>query len=87
MSPILVLALTLVPTFLAVGLFVAVVIGIHLEPRYGMATKARNPLSALARRVLGIHVIRPDDSHSDDHREECLTGQSTDWWNTGGGDQ
>jgi hypothetical protein len=82
-----VLALTFVPVFLAVVVFVAVVVGIHSEPRHEMTTKAQRPLAAITRRLLGVHVLKPVDTHADDDREECLTGQSTDWWNKGGWDR
>jgi hypothetical protein len=41
----------------------------------------------MVRRLLGVYVGRPADPPSNDDREECLAGQSTDWWNTGGGNR
>jgi hypothetical protein len=40
----------------------------------------------MVRRLLGVYVGKPTDTVTDD-REECLTGQSTDWWNKGGGNR
>jgi len=39
----------------------------------------------MVRRLLGVYVGKPTDTITHDDREECLTGQSTDWWNKGGG--
>jgi hypothetical protein len=54
-----------------------------------MTTKAQGPLTAIVRRLLGVHVSRPADTGTDvnDDREECLTGNTTDWWNNGGWDR
>jgi hypothetical protein len=41
----------------------------------------------MVRRLLGVHVARPADADADDNREECLTGNSTDWWDKGGWDR
>ena len=75
--------------FLAVVAFVAVVVAIHSEPNHqGMTTQAQRPLAAMVRRLLGVYIRRPADLDADDdNREECLTGNSTDWWNTGGWDR
>ena len=64
--------------------FVAVVIGIHSEPRRQMATKAQGRLAAMVRRLLGVYVARPTSATPEDNREECLTGSSADWWTKGG---
>jgi hypothetical protein len=87
MSSAIVLALIFVLIVLAVVVFVAVVIGIHSEPHHQMTTTAQSPLAAIVRRLLGVYVGKPTDTDPYDHREECLTGQSTDWWNKGGGDR
>jgi len=84
MSPIIVLALVIALAVLAAVVFVTVVIGIHSEPRPQMATRAQRPLAVLVRRMLGVYVSKPTDPATDDNREECLTGQSTDWWHRGG---
>ena len=36
------------------------------------------------RRLLGVYVGKPADTDAEDNREECLTGNSTDWWTKGG---
>ena len=88
MSPITVLALVFALAVFAVVVFVAVVVGIHSESHHReMTTRAQRPLTALVRRLLGVYVGKPTDMVPDDHREDCLTGQSTDWWNKGGGIQ
>jgi hypothetical protein len=87
MAPLIVLALVFALAVLAVVVFVAVVVGIRSEPRYQMATRPQRPLAALIRRLLGVYVGKPSDAGSDDNREECLTGSSTDWWNKGGWDR
>jgi hypothetical protein len=87
MSSTIVLALTFVLIVLAVVVFVAVVVGIHSEPNHQMTTTAKRPLAAMVRRMLGVYVGKPAETDADDLREECLTGQSTDWWNKGGWDR
>jgi hypothetical protein len=82
-----VLALVFVVAILAVVVFVAVVVAIHSEAPYQMSTRPQGPLSAVVRWLLGVYVAKPADTDTDDHREECLTGQSTDWWNKGGGNR
>jgi hypothetical protein len=84
MSLIIVLALVFVLAALAVIVFVAVVVAIHSEPNNQMTTRAQSPLGAMVRRLLGVHVSKPAARDVDDDREECLTGNSTDWWNKGG---
>jgi hypothetical protein len=84
MPAIIVLAVVAALAILAAVVLVAVVVAIHSEPHYQMATKAQRPLAAMVRRLLGVYV---GDPPSNDDREECLTGQSTDWWNKGGGDR
>lgn len=79
MSLAIVLALVLVPMVLAVVVFIAVVVGIHSEPSFQMTTRAQRPLAVMVRRLLGVYVAKP----ADDDREECLAGQSTDWWTKG----
>jgi hypothetical protein len=86
MSSAIVLALIFVLTVFVVAVFVAIVVGIHSEPRNQMTAKAHSPLAAMTRRLLGVYVIRPTDTDTD-HREECLTGQPTDWPNKGGWDE
>jgi len=86
MSSALVLALIFLLAVLALVVFFAVVVGIHSEPHHEMATRAPRPLAAMVRRLLGVYVAKPADMNSDD-REECLTGQSTDWWSKGGWDR
>ena len=84
MSAVLVLALIFILIIFALVVFGAVVVGIHSEPHHEMTTKAQRPLAAMVRRMLGVYVGKPADTNADDHREECLTGQSADWWNKGG---
>ena len=85
MSTMIVLALVLALTLFAVVVFVAVVLGIHSESRYQeMPTKAQRPLAVMVRRLLGVYVGKPADTGAEDNREECLTGNSTDWWTKGG---
>jgi hypothetical protein len=88
MSPLIVLALVFALAVFAVLVLVAVILGIHSEPRYQeMTTKAQRPLTAVVRRLLGVYVSKPADADAVDNREECLTGNSTDWWNKGGWDR
>jgi hypothetical protein len=89
MSSIIVLALVFALAVCAAVVFVAVVVAIHSEPHYRMATKAQRPLAAVVRRLLGVYVGESADADTDavDNREECLTGNSTDWWNKGGWDR
>lgn len=82
MSPIIVLALVFGLTVVAALVFAAVVIGIHSEPHFQMATEAQRPLAAKVRRLLGVYVAKPTNTDADD-RKECLTGSSIDWWNRG----
>jgi hypothetical protein len=85
---VIVLALVFAIAVLALIVFVAVVVGIHSEAPYQMSTRPRGLLAAMVRRMLGVYVGKPADTDTGDHREECcLTGQSTDWWNKGGGDR
>jgi hypothetical protein len=87
MPAIIVLAVVAALAILAAVILVAVVVAIHSEPHYQMAAKAQRPLAAMVRRLLGVYVGKPADPPSNDDRDECLTGQSTDWWNKGGGDR
>lgn len=84
MSTLIVLAVILVLAVFAVVVFAAVVIGIHSDPHFQMTTKAHRPLAALVRRLLGVYVAKSANTDTDDSREECLTGNATDWWNKGG---
>ena len=87
MAPFIVLALVFALAIFAVVVFVAVVVGIHSERHYReMTTKPQGPVGAMVRRLLGVYVAKPTDRVTGD-REECLTGQSTDWWNKSGGNQ
>ena len=71
--------------FLAVIVFVAVVVGIRSESHHReMTTQAQRPLAAMVRRLLGVYVGKPADAETVDDREECLTGHPTDWWDNGG---
>ena len=83
MPAIIVLLLVFALVVLAVVVFVAVILGIHSEPHNQMTIKAHRPLATMVRRLLGVYVSKPADADADD-REECLTGQSADWWNNGG---
>jgi hypothetical protein len=83
MSLTIILALVFALAVVAVVVFAAVVIGIHSEPHFQMTTKAQRPLAAKVRRLLGVYVAKPANTDADD-REECLTANSTDWWNRGG---
>jgi hypothetical protein len=88
MTPLVILALVATLAVLAVVVLVAVIIGIHSEPSRQMATQARGPLSAMVRRLLGVYVARPNNADpTSDDREECLTGNSADWWDKGGWDR
>ena len=81
---IIVLALVLTFAVLAVVIFVAVVVGIHSEVPYQMSTTPRGPLAAVVRRLLGVYVGKlADTDTAGDDREECLAGNSTDWWDNG----
>jgi hypothetical protein len=83
---IVVMTLILAVALLTVIVFVAVVVGIRSEPScQEMTTHAQRPLASMVRRMLGVYVGRPTVADTRDDREECLTGHSTDWWNTGGG--
>ena len=86
MSAIIILALVLALAGLATVVFVAVVLAIHSEPHYRMTAKAQRPLTAIVRRLLGVYVGESADVNTDDDREACLTGNSTNWWNKGGRD-
>ena len=86
MSSTIVLAFIFFLIVLALLAFIAVVVGIHSEPHHEMATRAQRPLAAMVRRLLGVYVAKPAETDPDD-REECLTSQSTDWWNKGGWDR
>ena len=87
MSPIMVLTLVSGLAVAAVMVLVMVVMGIRSERRYRMSTRPQGLLDALVRRLLGVYVGRPADAEDRDDREECLTGQSADWWNKGGWDR
>ncbi len=83
MSPFMVLTLVSGLAVATVTVLVLVVMGIRSERRYRMGTRPQGLLNALVRRLLGVYVSRPDDEEGTDDREECLTGNSTDWWNNG----
>jgi hypothetical protein len=84
MSPLTVLVLVSALAILTVLMFVAVVLGIRSESGYReMSTRAQRPLAVVVRRLLGVYVGKPADTDAD-NREECLTGNSTDWWTKGG---
>jgi hypothetical protein len=52
-----------------------VVAGIRSEPPHeGLSSRAPNPLSAMVRRMLGVHVRRPGDTNTS--REVCLAGHA-----------
>jgi NADH:ubiquinone oxidoreductase subunit 6 (subunit J) len=87
MAPFIVLALVFALAVFALVVFVAVVVGIQSERHHReMTTKPQGPVGAMVRRLLGVYVGKPADTVSDE-REECLAGQSTDWWNKGGGNR
>ena len=86
MPAIIILAIVLALAGLATAVFVAVVLAIHSEPHYRMTAQAQRPLAAVVRRLLGVYVGESADVNTDDDREACLTGNSTDWWNKGGRD-
>lgn len=88
MSTLIVLALITALGAFVVVVFMAVVIGIHSESHHReMTTRAQRPLAVMVRRLLGVYVGKPADTDASDDREECLTGNSTDWWNKGGWDR
>ena len=84
MSAIIVLALVSTLALLAGIVLVAVVTAIHSEPRNRMTAKPQGPLTAMVRRLLGVYVRESAEEDARDDREECLAGNSTDWWNKGG---
>lgn len=72
-----VLAFVLAVAVLATLAFVALVVGIHIEPSHDeMRTIPVCPLAALTRRVLGVSVRRPADLGFGAyvHHEPSLTG-------------
>jgi hypothetical protein len=80
-----VIALVVTLAVIAVFLFVAVVVGIHLEPPHQeLSGRAEGPLAAIARRMLGVYVGKPTSAMADQDREECLAGHSTEWRNADG---
>jgi hypothetical protein len=84
MSPFIVLTFVSGLAFAALTVLVLVVMGIRSERRrYRMSTRPEGLLDALVRRLLGVYVSRPAHGQDTDDREECLTGNSTDWWNNG----
>jgi hypothetical protein len=83
---VIVLALVLAGTVLAVVILIAVIVGIHSEAPYQMSTHPQGLLSAIVRRLLGVYVGKPADTDTaNDDREDCLTGNgnSTNWWDNG----
>jgi hypothetical protein len=83
---VIVLAIVLAGTVLAVVILVAVIVGIHSEAPYQMSTRPQGRLSAMVRRLLGVYVGKPADTDTDgDDREDCLAGNgnSANWWNNG----
>jgi hypothetical protein len=87
MAAFIVLALVFALAVFGMVVLIAVVVGIHSERHHReMTAKPQGPVGAMVRRLLGVYVAKPTDTVADD-REECLTGQSTDWWNKGGGNQ
>jgi hypothetical protein len=81
------LGLVLAILIVAVVIFVAVVVGIRSEPSYQMNTTPQRPLAAVIRHLLGVYVARPTDTESGDDRGECLTENSTEWWDKAGWDR
>jgi hypothetical protein len=54
-----------------------VIAGTWSEPRHErLSIQPPNPLSAMARRLLGVYVRRPGDA--DTSREVCLAGHAAD---------
>jgi hypothetical protein len=87
MSPLIALTLVSGLTVAAVMVFVLVVMGIRSEQGYRMSARPQGLLDALVRRLLRVYVGKPADAEDRDDREECLTGQSADWWNRDGWDR
>ena len=83
MSSLIVLTLVSGLVGTAVTVFVIVVMGIRSERHYRMSARPQGLRDALVRRLLGVYVGGPADAEDRDDREECLTGQSADWWNKG----
>ena len=83
MSPFMVLTLVSGLAAAAVTVLAMVVIGIRAERSYRMSTRPQGLLDALVRRLLGVYVGRSADAEDRDDREECLAGNSTDWWDNG----
>ena len=65
---------------LIVALLLAMVVaGIRQEPADAeMTSRAPGASAALARRLLGVYVRRPDAQDVDGHRCSCLTGQGSE---------
>ena len=58
--------------------------------RYQLYASLADPWShraLIVRRLLGVYVAKPADTDRNENREECLTGNSIDWWNKGGWDR
>jgi hypothetical protein len=68
----------------AVGGFVltllaVVVTGIRCEARIReLHSQAPSPISAMARRLIGVHVRRPNADPADNQPDPCLTGHGTE---------
>lgn len=87
MSPFMVLTLVSGLAGAAATVLAMVVMGIRSERHYRMSSRPQGLLDALVRRLLGVYVGRSADAEDRDDREECLTGQSADWWSKGGWDR
>ena len=83
MSPFMVLTLVSGLAVAAVAVLAMVVMGIRSERHYRMSARPQGLLDALVRRLLGVYVGRSADAEDRDDREECLAGNSTDWWDNG----
>jgi hypothetical protein len=83
MSPFMVLTLVSGLAVAAATALAMVVMGIRSERSYRMSARPQGLLDALVRRLLGVYVGKSADTDTDDDREECLAGNSTDWWDNG----
>ena len=72
------ITLVIATSALVLALLVVLVLGIRREPPSAeLNTRAPSPMSGLARRLIGVHVCRPDPTvRRTDTRDTCLTGHA-----------
>jgi len=71
--------LTLIVIVFAVGglvliLLATVVTGIRHEARTELGSQAPSLISAIARRLIGVHIRRPDTGPADNQSDPCHAG-------------